>query len=51
MLIRECPKCKSTQIIMQAGGQTGNYQCKKCSYIGPLIIERDIKEKWKKNQK
>lgn len=43
MKTRLCPKCKSENITLFAGGHTGQYQCKKCGYIGPLIIEKDIK--------
>ena len=42
MKIKICPKCKSTDITLDTAGHTGKYKCKKCGYIGPLIIEKDI---------
>jgi len=44
MKIKKCPRCRSRDIILDTGGQTGKYACKKCGYIGPLIIEEDIDE-------
>ena len=38
-----CPKCHSTNIDLYMGGQFGKYICKKCNYIGNLILE--IKKK------
>lgn len=47
--IKKCPKCFSTEIDYFAGGLTGQYHCKKCGYVGPIIIEEeDIKDKIKK---
>ena len=40
-MMKICPKCKSEEIILDTGGHTGKYNCKKCGYIGPLIIEKD----------
>ena len=37
-----CPKCKSSDIIFNAGGQTGKYECKNCGYVGAFIIEQEI---------
>ena len=34
-----CPVCKSTDIVLDAGGYTGKYRCKKCGYVGSFIIE------------
>lgn len=34
-----CPVCKSTEIVLDAGGYTGKYKCKNCGYVGSLIIE------------
>jgi len=41
MKIRKCPRCGSEDIFLFIGGQTGQYKCKNCGYIGPLIIEED----------
>ena len=41
--IKRCPVCGSTQITLYMGGTTGyRYQCKKCGYVGALIIEEDL---------
>ena len=45
MKIKLCPKCKSDDITLDVGGQTGKYKCKKCGYFGVFIIEKDIKKK------
>jgi ribosomal protein L37AE/L43A len=37
-----CPKCKRDSLILEAGGLTGTYKCKKCGYVGSLVIEEDI---------
>jgi len=42
MKLKKCPRCRSTDIILDTGGQTGKYACKKCGYIGPLIVEEEI---------
>ena len=42
MKIKLCPKCKSKKIELFAGLVTGSYHCKKCWYIGPMIIEKEI---------
>jgi len=39
--VKKCPKCRSTRIAYFAGMITGNYHCKECGYVGPLIIEED----------
>nr|MCK4929829.1 TFIIB-type zinc ribbon-containing protein [Nanoarchaeota archaeon] len=48
MRILKCPHCKSTNVTLDTGGQTGKYICKDCGYIGSLIIEKRIKSKKKK---
>jgi len=35
-----CPICKSPSMTPYMGGQFGNYQCKKCSYVGNLILDK-----------
>ena len=42
MKVKFCPKCNSSNITLDTGGQTGKYLCKDCDYIGVLIIEKDI---------
>ena len=37
-----CPVCKKDSLILAAGGMTGNFKCKKCGYLGNLVIEEDI---------
>ena len=34
-----CPRCKSKNVTLYDGGITGKFICKKCGYIGSLIIE------------
>jgi len=36
-----CPKCKSKYIELDTAGITGKYRCRKCRYIGALIIDKD----------
>lgn len=35
----KCPVCKSNKIDFSAGGITGQYECKQCGYVGPIILE------------
>jgi ribosomal protein L37AE/L43A len=45
-MVLRCPVCKSKNITTYMGGQFGKWQCKKCGYIGALIIEEsDYKAK------
>jgi len=44
MKIKICPSCKSFDITFYMGGKFGKYICKKCGYVGPLIIEKKIKK-------
>lgn len=53
-----CPVCGSTELYMEAGGYVGNiYHCKKCDYMGALVVEADeemaeaIKEEYEKSEK
>jgi hypothetical protein len=38
-MVLKCPVCQSEEITTYMGGQFGKYICKKCGYIGPLVIE------------
>lgn len=38
-----CPVCKSSSVTLQIGFEIGNYQCKKCGYVGSLIIDDNKK--------
>jgi len=41
--VKICPVCHSTDISLYMGGELGIlYKCKKCKYIGPLIIEKEL---------
>jgi len=40
--IKRCPKCGSTSVTLWIGAITGQYFCKNCRYVGPLIIEEDV---------
>ncbi|MEK6852902.1 MAG: hypothetical protein AABX59_03405 [Nanoarchaeota archaeon] len=35
-----CPVCKSHNITFYVGFITGNYQCKKCGYVGALVLKK-----------
>jgi len=41
--MKKCPVCKSSDITLYMGGQFGNYQCKKCGYVGNLIVDDKVK--------
>jgi ribosomal protein L37AE/L43A len=45
MRVKFCPKCKSTDLVMMAGGNIGIWKCKKCSYQGSVFPEKEIKLK------
>jgi predicted RNA-binding Zn-ribbon protein involved in translation (DUF1610 family) len=46
MKVQICPYCKSKNIGLYMGGQTGiQYECKACGYVGPIVIEQDIEMK------
>lgn len=42
-----CPVCKEENLKLFVGGQTGQYECKSCGYVGPLIISKEINQKEK----
>lgn len=42
MKIKKCPRCKSDKIDLYAGAITGSYYCKKCGYIGSIVLEEEI---------
>ena len=57
-VLEVCPVCGSSDLYLEAGGYTGNlYRCKRCDYIGALIVEADeemaraIKEDYEKQKK
>jgi transposase-like protein len=37
-----CPKCGSSNLVLDAAGHTGKYRCKDCDYIGNLVLEEDL---------
>jgi len=38
-----CPQCGSADLYYEAGLITGyKYHCKRCQYIGPFVIEKEI---------
>ena len=38
-----CPKCKGVNTLMYyAAAITGTYKCKKCEYIGSVILEEYV---------
>ena len=40
--VEKCPNCKSSNITPYVGGQFGTYDCKKCGYVGAILIEEEI---------
>lgn len=41
--VKICPICGSADIILWMGGELGfQYKCKKCDYIGPITLEKEI---------
>ncbi len=46
MKIRTCPKCGSTDIILdRLMGLTGTkYKCNTCGYSGDVIVEQDVEK-------
>jgi hypothetical protein len=43
--ILTCPQCGSADIFYENAMITGIiYHCKKCDYIGPVVLERDLTE-------
>ena len=48
MNIKLCPQCKSSDITLDTGGQTGKWLCKKCGYVGVLVLEKTFERN--KNQ-
>lgn len=51
MRVLKCPVCKSEEITLYMGAQFGKYMCKKCKYIGPLILDEGRKKGNKVNRK
>ena len=43
-MVIKCPKCKSASITPYMGAQFGKYECKKCGYLGVIVIEEDLKK-------
>ena len=41
--ILTCPDCGSSDLYYETGLITGyKYHCKKCQYVGPFVIEKDV---------
>ena len=45
-----CPNCRKPELELYAGWTTGNYQCRKCGYLGPLVLE-EVKTYMKSSKK
>ncbi len=51
-MVLKCPVCKSEKVVEYMGGQFGKWQCKKCGYIGVIVIEeKNLKKREKINSK
>ena len=48
--IRFCPKCKSNNIDMIAGGQIGMWKCSNCGFQSAIFPEIEIDDR-KENKK
>ena len=48
--MERCPICKSSSVTPYMGGQFGNYQCKKCGYVGNLVVDDQEKKLDKKSK-
>ncbi len=44
-MVLKCPVCKSEKVVEYMGAQFGKWQCKKCGYIGVLVIEENTSKK------
>lgn len=43
--ILTCPQCGSSDLYYENAMITGViYHCKKCDYVGPVVLERDMTE-------
>lgn len=47
-MVKKCPKCGSTELVLAFGAITGQYVCKKCGYVGPLVVEKYEKDEGSK---
>jgi ribosomal protein L37AE/L43A len=36
-----CPKCESSEVMMEAAGITGTWKCKVCDFRGPIFPEKE----------
>jgi len=43
--MKYCPKCKSPDIVPALAGFLNSYKCKKCGYMGNLVIEVESDDK------
>ncbi|MEK6932800.1 MAG: hypothetical protein AABW56_03330 [Nanoarchaeota archaeon] len=43
--MKYCPKCKSADIHPYLPGFFNMYKCKKCDYVGTVVIERSEKKR------
>ena len=50
MKLLKCPVCKTSTITQYMGAQFGKYFCKKCEYVGALVLEEDGKKGRKKRK-
>jgi transposase-like protein len=47
-----CPQCGSSDLYYENAMITGIvYHCKKCDYVGPLVLERDLDDESEAKQK
>lgn len=44
-MVLKCPSCKSEEVTLYMGAHFGKYLCKKCGYVGVLVIEEGDKKR------
>jgi len=49
--IKFCPKCGNEDIVLVAGGNLGQYECKKCKFRGSIFPEKEVEIKNKLSKK
>jgi len=42
VIVRKCPRCGSEDIGFETGFVTGQYHCKDCGYVGPIVLEEEV---------
>ena len=43
-VLKLCPKCNSDDVGVVIGGQMGMWECRKCGFRGPSLLEKEMNE-------